>query len=76
MLQVGNILDPGYKVMLKIQKAKVIFSINNWAHCQLLSGGTTTESILRKWLMHNRPSTNPLQLNWEKGITLIKRLAD
>lgn len=48
MLQVGNILDPGYKVMLKIQKAKVIFSIDNWAHCQLLSGGTTTKSILRK----------------------------
>lgn len=45
MLQVGNILDPGYKVVLEIQKAKVIFSIDNWAHCQLLPG-TTTESIL------------------------------
>jgi len=38
MLQIRNILDLGYKVMLEIQKAKMIFSIDNWAHCQFLPG--------------------------------------
>lgn len=38
MLQIRNVLDPGYKVMLEIQKAKMIFPIDNWAHCQFLSG--------------------------------------
>lgn len=38
MLQIRNILDSGYTVMLEIQKAKMIFPIDNWAHCQFLPG--------------------------------------
>lgn len=38
MVKIRNILDTSYKVMLEIQKTKVIFPINNWAHCQFLPG--------------------------------------
>lgn len=38
MLQIRNILDSGYTVMLEIQKAKMIFPIDNRAHCQFLPG--------------------------------------
>lgn len=36
MLQIRNILDASYKIMLEVQKTKMLFSINDWASCQFL----------------------------------------
>lgn len=38
MVKIRNILDTSYKIMLEIQKTKVILPINNWAYCQFLPG--------------------------------------
>lgn len=64
MLQIRNILDPGYKVMLEIQKAKMIFPINNWAHCQFLPGRKKKNKTKTtyKQQISNPPSTHPLWL--------------